>query len=64
MPQQNVSAKSSAAKNNVDVAVKSTVADSTMASANKSASARLTVNAPTAYVQTLRAGCCAHYWRP
>lgn len=51
MPQRAISEKSAAAKKNVEVAVKSTVADSTMASAKQTASTRLTVSAPTAYVQ-------------
>jgi len=51
LPQRAISEKSSAAKKNVEVAVKSTVAASTMASAKQTASTRLTVSAPTAYVQ-------------
>ena len=51
MPQRGISEKSAAANKNVEVAVKSTMADSTMASAKQTAAARLTVNAPAAYVQ-------------
>ncbi|MDD5677627.1 MAG: DUF4159 domain-containing protein [Kiritimatiellae bacterium] len=51
MPRAAVSAKSTAAKNVTEVAVKSAVDANAMASAKQSASTRLTVSAPTAYAQ-------------
>lgn len=51
MPTRSVSAKSTTAKQSVDVAVKSTVADSTMASAKTTAGSKLTVSGPANFTQ-------------
>ncbi len=51
MREQTVSAKSQSATKNVDVAVKSTMSDQTMKAAKNTAKSRLTVSAPSAYVQ-------------
>lgn len=51
MPRSAISEKSTAVRKNVEVAVKTTVDASTKAAANKTAASRLTVSAPTAYIQ-------------
>ncbi len=51
MPQQAISAGSAAAKQTTEVAVRSTATESTMQSARQSAATRLTVSAPSTYIQ-------------